>query len=692
MKKLTLLCLTFLSLTLSAQIKKPSTYFSKELNNENRSPSGHIRCASVEYEELLRKNDSKRLNDQEFENWIAPLIKKYKNSESYRSENGGIITIPVVVHVIHNGDAYGSNENISDEQVESQITVLNQDFRRLAGTPGFGIGVDTQIQFTLAKADPNGNPTNGIDRINLCRTDWNAGTSNATLTLVNTEIKPQTIWNPDDYLNMWSVNFGSLDLLGYAQFPSSSGLGGLNASGGAANTDGVVSNYGTFGSRTIYPSGNYVGTQYDKGRTMTHEVGHWVGLRHLWGDGDCTVDDFCADTPNCSGDYYAGAATGGCIAPTQCSGTRQIQNYMDYSDDSCMSIYTQNQKDRMVTVFNNSPRRLSLRTSTKDLAITLFANDAEVKIENGCNITEATCSNPNPSSPAKIISLYNRGTSTLTSASITYNIDNGTNYVNNWTGSLAPNKFAYITLSNTAVSGTLNVSITAVNGSTDQRASNNTASKSFSNSINNFNYTTFTFDLIGDPFGSETTWELTNQSGGVLYSGGPYTDQSSAGTQALVTNQTWNLPANGCYTFTISDSYGDGMAGSSTGGIPNNDEGSWTIKANSGTVTIGSGGDNFGSSESFYFSNNILSSNTFNPLEKITLYPNPTNKFLNINIPNELESPLNYEIYNNLGQIIKFSNTISSDLQVNTSELSNGIYFLKLNFENATKTLRFIKN
>lgn len=695
MKKITLLCLFFLSLSISAQINKP-LQFGKQINTENRSPSGYIRCASVEYEELLKKNDSKRLSDQEFENWLAPLIEKYKNAPNYRSETGGIITIPVVVHVIHNGDAYGSNENIRDEQVESQITVLNQDFRRLAGTPGFGIGVDTQIQFALAKVDPNGNPTNGINRVNLCRTDWNAGSNSATLALVNAEIKPITIWNADDYLNMWSVNFGSLGLLGYAQFPSSSGLGGLNASGGAANTDGVVSNFGTFGSRTIYPAGNYVGTQYDKGRTMTHEVGHWVGLRHLWGDGDCTVDDFCADTPNCSGQFYAGVGQPtGCAGPTQCGFTRQVENYMDYSDDACMSIYTQNQKDRMVVVFNNSPRRVSLKTSTKDIAIPLFANDAEIKIENACDAVP-TCTNPSGGLPLKVISLYNRGTSTLTTASISYNINGGPTSTNNWSGSLAPNKFVYITLANTAVNGTLNASITAVNGTTDQRATNNNASKTFNNTnstpLDNHNYTTYTFDLIGDPFGAEITWELTNQSGGVLYSGGPYTNQPNAGTQNLVTNQTWNLPANGCYTFTILDSFGDGMAGSSSGGVSNNDAGSWTIKANNGTVTIASGGGDYGDSESYTFSNNALSSETFDFLENITIYPNPTNSILNISIPSELNFSVNYEIYNNLGQVIKSSNSSSSDLQINTSEFSNGIYFIKLNFENNSKTLRFIKN
>ena len=686
MKKFTLLFILTFIFNVNAQEKNASVTKEKKEGTVNRSPSGFIRCASVEYEELLRKNNPKRFNDAQFEEWLAPLIEKEKNANSNRSETGGIITIPVVVHVIHNGDVYGQNENITDEQVESQIIVLNQDFRKLAGTPGFGIGVDTQIQFALAKVDPNGNPTNGINRVNLCRTDWNAGTSSATSALVNSEIKPQTIWDATLYLNMWSVNFGSLGLLGYAQFPDASGLGGLDPTGGPANTDGVVSAFGTFGSRTIYPSGNYNGTQYDKGRTMTHEVGHWVGLRHLWGDGDCTVDDFCADTPNCENDFYAGdGVSTGCAGPVQCGGTRQVENYMDYSDDGCMNIYTQNQKDRITAVMNNSPRRFSLRASTKDVPIALFATDAEVKIENSCDIAASCTTNPG-GVPVKTIALYNRGTTTMTAATINYNIDGVTNYVNNWTGSLAPNKFAYITLPNTAINGTLNVSVASVNGGSDQRASNNTASKVFNNinqTIDYHNATAFTFRLVGDRYGAETTWNIKNASGNTLYSGGPYTNLSTNTTQVLENNVVWNLPANGCYTFTINDSFGDGInAGTGTG--------SWSIRVNGFTV-VGSGGT-FTFSESKTFTNAALATANFDLLNTISLYPNPTKDLLNVKIPEQLGTVKQYEIINNLGQIIKTNNANNSDLAIDTSSFSNGIYFIKLNFEDTSKTLQFIKN
>lgn len=328
------------------------------------APNGVVRCATVEYHKD-KQSRGMAVSDDAFEAWLAPKVEEIKRLR-LAGRLPSVIKIPVVVHVIHNGDAVGVNENIADGQVLSQITVFNQDFRRMSGTPGFGSGVDTTIEFCLAKVDPNGNPTTGIDRVNRGIATYN------TMAAIQTA-KTATIWDPTKYLNMWTFAFGGgmSTTLGYAQFPSGSGLEGMGTDpciddlgGGNATTDGVVCNYTTWGSRTIFPAGTYAGTQYDKGRTMTHEVGHMLGLRHTWGDGDCTVDDFCADTPNCDSDYYAGAGTGGCNAPVQCGNTRQIENYMDYSDDGCMNMFTQDQKDRMLAVLMNSPRRDDLLVST----------------------------------------------------------------------------------------------------------------------------------------------------------------------------------------------------------------------------------------------------------------------------------------------------------------------------------------
>lgn len=664
---------------MSAQVdKKTPKVFGKTISPEKISPDGFIRCATDEYEAYLQELDPKRKTNAEFEAWLAPLIEQYRSMQTVSSQSGGIITIPVVVHVIHNGDAYGTNENITDEQVESQITVMSQDFRKMSGTPGFGTGVDTQVQFVLAKVDVNGNPTNGINRVNLCEASWSTAD-------IDSYVKPTTIWDPTQYMNMWSVNFSDGTLLGYAQFPDASGLAGLNPSGGAANTDGVVAGYRFFGSSDL-ATGSF-SAPYDKGRTMTHEVGHWIGLRHIWGDNatcpatnSSTDKDYCADTPAANGPNF------GCPFGTNtCTATPlndMIENYMDYTDDTCMSIYTQNQKDRMVVIMNNAPRRASLKTSTKDIAIPLFANDAEVKIENYCTTTGGSCS----SNTHKII-LYNRGTSNLTSAIVNYNVDGGANTTYNWSGNIAPNKYEIITITTVATSGTLNVAITGANGGIDQRVTNDTASKAFtfppSTPPTDYPYTVFTLNIVGDRYGEETTWEVIDQNNTTLYSGGPYTQLGANGTQTLVNNLAMNLPAGGCYTFSIFDSYGDGI-NSGYGA------GSWTIKTNSGATTVGNGGT-FTDSETTSFTNASLSSTSFG-LDAISLYPNPTKDILNISIPSSLGSDINYEVYNNLGQVIKVNNSNQSEFSISTNELSSGIYFIKLEVNNASKVLRFIKN
>ncbi|MBP6001141.1 MAG: hypothetical protein KA513_02775, partial [Flavobacterium sp.] len=125
MKKITLLLLTFMALFSYGQnIKDGRTVFGKTISPQNISPDGYIRCASNEYEEYLRLQNPKLETRAQFENWMAQKIQEANAIQTVSSQSGGIIYIPVVVHVIHNGDAYGVNENITDEQVQSQITVM----------------------------------------------------------------------------------------------------------------------------------------------------------------------------------------------------------------------------------------------------------------------------------------------------------------------------------------------------------------------------------------------------------------------------------------------------------------------------------------------------------------------------------------------------------------------------------------
>ena len=664
------------------------TLFGKPVKAGTINPNkGLIRCATTEYEEFLQEKNPKRMSNAQFEAWLNPLVAKYKVAKANSKTAATIITIPVVVHVVHSGQAIGTAPNTTDAQIQSQITVLNQDFRKLLGTPGYNtnpVGADVEIEFVLAKQDPNGNPTNGIDRVNFTQPSWSEYE-------IETILKPNTIWDPASYLNMWSLKFTDNTLLGYAQFPDGSSLGGLSASGGPANTDGVVSSYDVFGSSDF--GGSFLlAPPYNKGRTMTHEVGHWLGLLHIWGDGgsrdsntkDCNASDFCDDTPISGWENYDCLTTYD-SCPTD-PGSDMTENYMDYTNDECMNIFTQNQKDRITVIMNNAARRSSLKTSTKATAIPLVANDAEVKIVTFNSNTDYGCNATPPPPTNKVVSIYNRGTSTLTSVTLNYNINGGANQTHTWTGSLTQNQSVDVTLLNTNFNGTLNVSIATANGGTDQRVSNNSASRNyFDVATVNYNFTNFVFTLQQDFWGSEITWEVKDALGVVKYSGGPYTDipESSLVLPELIT-QNWTLDSNQCYTFTINDSAEDGICCS--GG-----DGYYNIKSTDGSTTIASGAS-YGTIENKYFSTNALGTTTFEALSDIYLYPNPTKETLNIHVSNTLGLPNRFTISNSLGQIIsRKAVSKEADLTVNTSSLSNGVYFITVTKEDQSKTLQFIK-
>ncbi|MBK7869205.1 MAG: T9SS type A sorting domain-containing protein [Saprospiraceae bacterium] len=250
------------------------------------------------------------------------------------------IVIPVVVHIV-----YGSSrENISDAQVQSQIDVLNEDFRAINNdisavpTAFAGLIGDSELEFCLANTDPSGNPTNGITRKQSSRPTW--GTSDRVKRASQGGVDA---WNTSQYLNIWVCNIGN-GILGYAQFP-----------GGPAATDGVVIDYRYFGRRgsAVIP--------YNLGRTATHEVGHWLNLRHIWGDSSCGSDGV-DDTPT----HYR--ANYGCpIYPhySECGENiiEMTMNYMDYTEDHCMYMFSRGQSSRMQAAFAPGGPRAALRNS-----------------------------------------------------------------------------------------------------------------------------------------------------------------------------------------------------------------------------------------------------------------------------------------------------------------------------------------
>ncbi len=237
-----------------------------------------------------------------------------------------LFTIPVVVHVVHNRAA----ENISDSQVRSQIDVLNKDFRATnadrSETPEAwqGLVADANIAFALATRDPRGRPTDGITRTKTSRASFPADNS------VKTKAGGgQTPWPTDRYLNVWVCNLAD-GLLGYAQFP-----------GGSARTVGVVVLHSAFGT-----SGT-ASAPFNRGRTATHEVGHWLNLRHIWADTlGCDGTDFVADTPNAAGPNF-GKPTFPKVSCNNGPDGDMFMNYMDYVDDEAMFMFTTGQAARM---------------------------------------------------------------------------------------------------------------------------------------------------------------------------------------------------------------------------------------------------------------------------------------------------------------------------------------------------------
>jgi Pregnancy-associated plasma protein-A len=249
-----------------------------------------------------------------------------------------LITIPVVVHVVHRTD----EENISDAQINSQIKALNRDFRAKnadkSKVPSVwkSLVIDSKIQFALATQDPDGKRTSGITR--MATTVDSFGPDDGVKSKKTGGVDP---WPTERYLNIWVCNLGG-GLLGYAQFP-----------GGPAATDGVVILYTAFGTRgtTTAP--------FNKGRTATHEVGHFLNLRHIWGDrNDCSGNDFVADTPAAQ-QANTGVPKFPHITCNNGPNGDMFVNYMDYTDDAGMVMFTTAQVARMNAALAGPRKKLA---------------------------------------------------------------------------------------------------------------------------------------------------------------------------------------------------------------------------------------------------------------------------------------------------------------------------------------------
>lgn len=279
-------------------------------------------CGSMEVLQQQLAADptlQKRMDD--IENFTQKVL---ANPAAFKLVNG-VMQIPVVVNVLYRT----SQENISDAQIASQIAVLNEDYggtnADMAGVPSIFTTVeakDTKIRFVLAKTF----------RKKTTKKSWSTNDA-----VKKTKMGGLDPTSPTTNLNIWVCTLGN-GLLGYAQFP-----------GGNPATDGVVILNSAFGSRALCPNGYFINT-YDLGRTATHEIGHWFNLRHIWGDTNCG-DDLVNDTPVHTGANYGCPAY---PANSTCGGTTHAMmtmNYMDYTDDACMYMFSAGQAARMQATF-----------------------------------------------------------------------------------------------------------------------------------------------------------------------------------------------------------------------------------------------------------------------------------------------------------------------------------------------------
>jgi hypothetical protein len=411
-----------------------------------------IRCYTEEVKaQLISTNPN-------LQNIINAEKLKARQNLNANSSSGSraVITIPVVVHVIHDGDPVGSSENISDAQILSQIEVLNNDYRRMnadtTNTPSAfaSVAADVEIEFCLAQRDPDGNPATGIVRHNYGLSAYSDND------MFNT-VMPQTIWNRNNYLNIYVARLGgsASDLLGFSAVP-----------GYPPGYDGVVIGYRYFGN-----VGN-VSSPYNKGRTTTHEIGHWLGLDHIWGIfGGCNDDDGIADTPESDAPYY------GCPSHPQssCGSDDMFMNFMDYSNDACMNIFTQGQKASMLATINANRNSLLISNGCSPVPI----NQLDIALVNIIYPNTTACENP----LTPVIEIKNIGSDAVTSFYIQYQINGGTLQQYQWTGNLAFSETAIVTMppvNFTSGSNTFFVLLSLPNNSTDDNTANNEQTTIFS--------------------------------------------------------------------------------------------------------------------------------------------------------------------------------------------------------------------
>ena len=584
--------------------------------------------------ERLNKFLEKNTNSLNARNKLEQL------TNNYNANIKSNLKIPVVVHVVYKN----ANENISNNQIISQIEVLSKDFTRTnidalnTPTSFLPIASDIQISFCLAQQDPSGNPTDGIIR---------KSTSNPFFPVYGNDIFFDSLggsnaWNTKKYLNIWVCSIES-GILGWAQMPD----------GGDVETDGVVIDFEHFGTNGTAIS------PYNLGRTATHEVGHWFNLLHIWGDNNCG-DDLVNDTPTQE------EANFGCkIHPhPSCNNTGDIfMNFMDYSNDNCMNLFTEGQKNRIWSAISNFRNELIFSNGCTTASIP--DSDAGISKIISPNDLETNCADP----ITPIVILKNYGNTVLNSVKIQYSINSGLPNFYSWNGSLNPNESDTISLTPISSTGTthfLSISTYLPNNSTDINTSNDEATQIFTS----IGGSLISLKLQTDNYADETSWELVSDNNEIILTG-----------NSLINNKLYenNICLEyGCFKLIVNDSYGDGFC-------CNFGNGYYTINYTKDSSPIAYISQ-FSFTDTAYF---CIGSNGLDNLNSVfNIYPNPSNGqfYIESNDLNK-KSDIFALVLDNLGRIVLNTEVINNNLDL--SNLSNGLYqiIVKTDHNQYTKNL-----
>ena len=572
-----------------------------------------LRCGTIKRWNAETKNHPQLIEKrQKIENDII----KWQKSTALNSYN-----IPVVFHILYENES----ENISIEQIQSQLDVLNQDFNRTNPDANqtplefLKVAANCNINFCLAQRTPNNDSTSGIT---YTQTDISSF-SLYDNRIFHDSLGGKTIWNPERYLNIYVCDLNNA--LGFSSFP-----------GGIESRDAVVINYSNFGTIGVSPP-------FNKGRTATHELGHWLNLLHIWGDSNCG-NDLVQDTPVQDTENY------GCPShpsPTCSNNGDMFQNFMDYTNDACMNLFTEGQKDRMHATINSQRTGL-----VQSQACSLPYEDIGINE----NLSPANNQDYCGYEFELITSLYNYSSSSVYESQIYFQIDDGEIQMMEWSGELLPNSSVEINLGNYTLSAgqhALLIYSSSPNGFRDLNSNNDTLVVNF----NLKNGSPFEFQIQTDNYAEENRWEILNDNNEII-----------ASENELISNQlntfSFCQEVDSCYTLVIYDEYEDGICC---------DFGNGFISINNQVFN-----GNFNSEIEF----DLCTISTISELSQqdaLLVYPNPSNGKLKIASPFIIES---IRIVDLMGKIVLEKNCHNKEEELNLYHLDKGPYLVLVSTQN----------